>query len=178
PDGAEAIALGASRRAWRVAGVGMPRPLPGEVTAAAFVDSARLAIAGTGGIRLEDTRQHTQLALLAHASEVRALAAAGDDGGWVAGSFADGLVWRKHLGGTTETSLRLPAPVPARLPIALAPRGTVLVGAGTELRAWRADGDVDVLATTTAPIHDVVLVEPAQVLAIAEDGTSYLVEVR
>jgi serine/threonine protein kinase len=175
PDGAEAIAIDSTRKGWRVAGVGKPLPLPGETMAASFVDNTRVVIAGEGGLRLEDQRLRTQLALLAHAPDVRALVTTGRDGGWIAASFADGLVWRKHLAGKVEDKLVL-APIPGQAPIALGPSGVVVIGAGTELKLWRPDGTVDTLVADAAPIVKVALVEPGVVLALSDDGSGRLVD--
>jgi WD40 repeat protein len=178
PDGAEAIAIDSTRRAWHVSGVGQPKALPGEVSRASFVDDTRYVVATAAGLRLDDQRQHTQLALLAHTPEIRDLATLADGGGWVAASFADGKLWRKSLGSGVETSLVVPAPLPESLPLALASDGTVLVGVGGEVRAWRADGRIESLASGAEPIYDVVLVEPTTVLALAADGTGHHVDIR
>jgi hypothetical protein len=178
PDGAEAIAIDSTRRAWHVAGVGQPKAMPGEVSRASFVDDTRYVLAIEAGIRLDDQRQHTQVMLFAHKGDLVDLATTATGGGWVAASFADGTLWRTSLTSGVQTSLALAAPLPTALPLALATDGTVFVGVGGEVRAWRPDGRIEPIATGVEPIYDVVLVEPTTVLALAEDGTGHLVDIR
>ncbi len=178
PDGADAIAIDATRRAFRVAGIGQPQPLPGEVAAASFVDNTRFVLAGAAGVRLHDERQRTQLALLAHKADVRDLATTAGDGGWVAASFEDGLVWRKQLAGRAESKLPLSVPVSSRLPLAITADGTTIVGVGVELRMWRSDGSVALLGSMTGSITDVVLIEQGLVLALTDDGMGHVVDIR
>jgi hypothetical protein len=178
PDGAEAIAIDSTRRAWHVAGVGQPKALPGEVSRASFVDDTRYVLAGDGGLRLADQRAHTQVVLFAHAGELADLATVADGGGWVAASFVDGTLWRTSLASGVETSLALGAPVPRVLPLVLAPDGTVFIGVGGEVRAWRPDGRIEPIVTGVEPIYDVALVERGTLLALAEDGTGHLIDIR
>ncbi len=177
PDGAEAIAVDATRRAWHVAGVGQPKAIGDEITHASFLDNARYVLAGEGGVRLVDQRASKEQALFAHKPEVRALATVPDSAGWVAATFADGLVWRRQLSTSTDTSLTI-APAPAQLPMVLAPDGTVYLGVGGELRSWRADGKVDVLAKDLKQIVNLAIVAPGVVFVLCEDSTGHLVDVR
>ncbi len=176
PDGAEAIALDITRRAWRIAGIGQPQALPGEVDAVAYIDNTRLVLAGDGNVRLEDLQKRTQGTLLAHKAAVRDLVATWSQGGWIAASFVDGLVWRKPLAGVEQT-LQLAAPLPTQVPLALSPDGTVLIGAGNELLSWRTDGKSEVIAKLDKPIFDLVLIAPTTALVLSEDGAGTVIDV-
>ncbi|HEU4612048.1 MAG TPA: serine/threonine-protein kinase, partial [Kofleriaceae bacterium] len=175
PGGEEAIIIGGGRRAWRVAGLGAPQELGGEISAAVFVDDRRLVVAGTGGLRLEDQERHTKLALYAHDAAARTLAATASDGGWVVAAFDDGVLWRKHLAANTTGELALGA-LHGPLALAIAGDGTAVFAVGGELRAWRPDGSVDVLAKPVKPLLAATFVEPHRLLALTEAGT-YLVDV-
>ena len=187
PGGEAAIVIDGARHAWRVAGIGLPQELAGEISAAVFVDDRRLVLAGTGGLRLEDQEQHTKLALYAHDAAARTLAATAADGGWVVAAFEDGVLWRKHLATSEAGELEL-GTVRGSLPLVIADDGTVVFAAAGELRAWRADGSVDVLAELASPLLAATLVGgerrrgsgPGQLprdrlLALAETGT-YLID--
>ncbi|HSD86948.1 MAG TPA: serine/threonine-protein kinase, partial [Kofleriaceae bacterium] len=176
PDGALSVVIDLTRRAWLVAGLGQPQAIEGEISAAVFIDNARLVLAGEGGLRLEDQQHHTKLALVAHGPAARRLVASAEDGGWVAAAFEDGLLWRKHLADGATTQLQLPATPAAH--IVMAPDGDVIVGVGGELRAWRSDGKVDVLASGIKPIIAVTLVEPSVALAVTEEFAAYQISLR
>jgi hypothetical protein len=176
PDGTLAVVIDLTHEAWLVAGLGEPQVLDKEISAAAFVDNTRLVLAGEGGLRLEDEQAHTKLALLAHARPARALVTNAADGGWIAATFDDGLVWRKHLADGTTTTFDVQSQSPIR--IAIGEDGMVLVGIGGDLRAWRPDGKLDVLATGLQPITQVAFVAPTTALAISEDGTAHQLDTR
>jgi hypothetical protein len=166
PSGDEAVVIDASHRAWRLAGLGQPQELDGEVSAATFVDDRRLVLAGPGGLRLDDTEQRTKLALYAHGAATKTLVAT--PSGWVAAAFADGVVWRKHLQTNAVNELQLGA-IKGSLPLAIGDNGTVVFGAGGELRAWRPDGRVDVLAKSIAPVLELALADN-RVVALTESA--------
>jgi serine/threonine protein kinase len=176
PDGGEAIVIDGARRAWRVAGVGLPQRIDGEISAAVFVDEHRLVIAGARGLRLEDTRQRTKLALYAHDRAAKTLAATAADGGWIAAAFEDGRLWRKQLRTNTDGELELGIELSGAMPLAVADDGTVLFAAGGELRAWRADGRIDVLGAPLPAVTSTALVDRVRLLGLADNGT-YLAEV-
>jgi hypothetical protein len=177
PDGAEAIAVDATRRAWHVAGVGQPKAIGDEISYASFLDDSRYVVAGEGGVRLNDQRTNREQALFAHEPEARALVTVPSGGGWVAAAFADGLVWRRQLSTSSDSSLSI-VPAPAMLPVVLAGDGTAYLGVGGELRAWRIDGRVDVLASGFKQIVNLAIVEPDVVFVLCEDSTGHLVDVR
>jgi hypothetical protein len=134
--------------------------------------------AGPGGLQLEDEQQHTKFALYAHAGAARVLAATAGDGGWIVAGFEDGTLWRKHLAANTAGELALEPPR-AGLPLVVTEDGTAVfavtsgradAGGPSELRAWRPDGRVDVLAGPLASVVALALVDDGRVLALAEDG--------
>jgi len=53
-----------------------------------------------------------------------------------------------------------------------------LAGVAGDARAGYPDGRIEPIATGLEPVHDVALVEPATVLALSEDGTGHLVDIR
>ncbi len=173
PDGAEALAIDVTHRAWRIAGVGQPQALPGDTDAVAYVDNTRVVLAGARAVRLEDLQKKTNVTLLTHEAEVRDLAATWTDGGWVAASFADGLVYRKGL-AAGEGRLQISAS--PQLPLALAADGRVVLGAGKELRVWKLDGNTETVATLPKPIYDVQILESGVALALTEDGAGHVVD--
>ncbi len=174
PGGEEAVVIDGGHRAWRVAGIGQPQELDGDVSAAVFVDDRRLVIAASGGLRLEDAQARTKLALYAHAAPVKTLAATDTGGGWVAAVFEDGQLWRKHLATNAVNELSI-ARQRASVPLWIADDGTAVFGAGSELRAWRTTGSVDVLAKLTAPVLAVSTAGDGRVLVLTEAG-AHLVE--
>ncbi|HTL38324.1 MAG TPA: protein kinase [Kofleriaceae bacterium] len=176
PDGALAIVVDLTRKAWLVAGVGQPQPIDGEVSAASFVDNTRLVIGGTGGVRLEDLQAHTKLMLFAHEPAARAIETTAADGGWVVTTFEDGLVWRKHLADGATTQMQVDSQSPIR--IALAGDGTALVGIGGELREWRPDGKLAVLVSGLKVIKHVSFVAPTTALVVTEDATAHQIDTR
>jgi hypothetical protein len=64
------------------------------------------------------------------------------------------------------------------MPLALAADGTVFIGVGGEVRAWRADGRIESLASGTEPIYDVAVLDSTTLLALAADGTGHVVDIR
>jgi WD40 repeat protein len=176
PDGALAVVVDLTRKAWLVAGVAQPQALDGEVSAAAFVDNTRLVIGGTGGLRLEDLQTRTKLMLLAYDKAARAIETSSADGGWVVATFEDGLVWRKHLSDGATTKIQVDAQSPIR--IAIANDGTALLGIGGEVRAWRPDGKLDVLLGNLKTVKHVSFVAQTTALAVTEDATAYQIDTR
>ncbi|HEX5064065.1 MAG TPA: hypothetical protein VFV99_32035 [Kofleriaceae bacterium] len=174
PGGDEAVIIDSTRRAYRVAGLGQPQLLDGDISAATFIDDRRLVVAGTGGLRIEDTQQHTKLALYAHDAAAKTIAATTADGGWVAAAFEDGVLWRKHLSTNAAGELQV-GPLTGGLPLAITDDGTTLFAIGGELRAWRPDGKVDVIAKPITPLLALATVDQTHVLALAEAGV-HLVE--
>jgi WD40 repeat protein len=166
PDGAVAVAIDLTRKAWLVAGLGQPQPLDGEVTAATFVDNTRLVIAGDGGIRLEDQQTRGKLALYAHTAAARSVVSSGD---WVAAAFEDGIIWRKRLSDGEASELKLPA-----TKLAVDRDGTVLITNGGELRVWRPSGNVDVIAKGLRPITEL----DAAGLVLTDDANAYQLDLR
>jgi hypothetical protein len=169
PGGDEAVIIDGARRAFRVAGVGQPQELDGEISAAAYVDDHRLVLAGAHGLRIEDSQQRTKLALYAHDAVARSLAATAADGGWIVAAFDDGVLWRKQLAASTTGELKLEQQR-GTIPLALADDGTALFAAGGELRAWRPDGRVDVLAQGLTGVLSLALQGGTRVLVLAEAG--------
>jgi hypothetical protein len=176
PDGATALVIDLTRKAWFVAGLGQPQAIEGEVTAASFVDNTRLVVGGDGGLRLEDQLSRTKLALFAHDKAARSIVTTAADGGWVAATFEDGLVWRKHLTDGATTQLPVDAQSPIR--IALGDDGTALLGIGGDLRAWRTDGKLDVLATGLKAVRHVSFIAPTSALAITDDAMAHQIDTR
>ncbi|HEY5944870.1 MAG TPA: protein kinase, partial [Kofleriaceae bacterium] len=175
PSGDEAVVIDNARRAWRVAGIGQPQELDGEISAAAFVDDRRLVLATAHGLRIEDAQTHTKLALYAHDSPAKAIAATAADGGWVAASFEDGVLWRKRLSTTATGELALGA-LPGSMPLAITDDGTTLFAVAGELRAWRPDGHVDVIAKPISPLLSIAVLDRKRVLAVAEAG-AHVIEI-
>jgi hypothetical protein len=175
PSGDEAVVIDSAHRAWRVAGLGQPQPLDGEITAATFVDDRRLVLAGPGGLRIEDSQQRTKLALYAHDAATKSLAATPDGGGWVVAAFEDGALWRKQFATSAVSELKLGA-IQGAIPLVILDNGVVVFAAAGELRVWRADGQVDVLATSAAPLLSLSAIDRDRVLVLAETG-AHLVEI-
>jgi len=175
PDGAEAIAIDITQRGWRVAGIGQPQSL-GDVRAAAYVDNSRLVLATPTGLVLEDLQKKSKGTLLAHEAAISDLVATWTEGGWIAASFSDGLVFRKSL-KAPEGKLQLAAPLPEQLPLAIAADGTVLLGVGTELRAWKVDGTTESIAKLDKRIVRVVLAEPRVAIVHGDDGSLHVIDV-
>jgi hypothetical protein len=175
PDGAAAVVIDLNRRGWLVTGIGQPQELQGEISAATFVDERQLVLAAPGGLRLEDQQRRTKLALYAHEAAAKGLVSTAGGGGWVAASFEDGVLWRKSLRAGTSAELKLPAP---SLRLAISSDGTVIFGLGGELRAWRPDGKVDVLAKDLPNIVAVTLADASRALAMSDDGGLHVVELR
>lgn len=172
PDGAVAVAIDLTRKAWLVAGLGQPQALDGEVTAATFLDNIQLVVAGDGGVRLEDQQKHTKLALYAHSAAARALVSVPNNGGWVAAAFEDGVVWRKHLRDGAASELKSSA---SR--IALGADGTVFIGDAGEVRAWRPDGRVDTLAKGLKTVTEVALLDTS-LLVLTDDANAYELDIK
>ncbi len=175
PGGEEAVVIDGARRAWRVAGLARPQELPGEISAAVFIDDQRLVLAATGGLQLEDQQQRTKLALYAHDAAAKTLAATAENGGWIAAAFEDGRLWRKQLASQAATELDL-GKVAGPLPLVIAGDGTAVFATGGELRAWRPDGRVDVLGAPSCGVTALALIDRERVLAVGDHG-AVLVEV-
>jgi hypothetical protein len=173
PSGDEAVVIDSSRRAWRVAGVGQPQALDGEITAATFVDDRRLVLAGPGGLRVEDSQLRTKLALYAHDAPAKSLAATPEHGGWVIAAFEDGALWRKHLATNAVSELQLGA-VQGAIPLVIFDNGAAVFAAAGELRVWRPEGHVDVLARSASPVLSVNALDRDRVLVLAEAGAHVL----
>jgi serine/threonine protein kinase len=173
PSGDEAVVIDGSHRAWRLAGLGQPQELEGEVSAATFVDDRRLVLAGPGGLRLDDAQQRTKLALYAHDAATKTLVAT--PAGWIAAAFEDGVVWRKHLASNAVSELKL-GPLKGSLPLAISDDGTVVLALAGELRAWRPDGRIDVLAKALPGVLSLALADKGRVIALTESA-AHLVEI-
>jgi len=169
PSGDEAVVIDSAHRAWRLAGLGQPQPLDGEISAATFIDDRRLVLAGVGGLRIDDAQQRTKLALYAHDAQANAISATPADGGWIVAAFADGTLWRKHLSTNAVGELQLGA-LPASLPLAITDDGTAVFAIASELRAWRPDGKVDVVAKPLAAALGLSVIDRKRVLALVEAG--------
>ncbi len=170
PDGDEAVVIDHSRRAWRVTGIGPPQPLDGEVSAAVFVDEHMLVVAGTGGLRVEDLQRRTKLVLYAHDAAATTLVATGDDGGWIVAAFEDGHLWRKHLSTSSVSELDL-GPLQGALPVTISDDGTALFAHRGELRAWRPDGRIDVIARPVSPLVGSALADRKRLVALGDSAT-------
>jgi WD40 repeat protein len=174
PSGDEAVVIDGSHRAWRLAGLGQPQELDGEVSAATFIDDRRLVLAGPGGLRLDDAQHGTKLALYAHDAATKTLVATPAGGGWIAAAFADGVLWRKHLQTNAVGELQLGA-LKGSFPLVIADDGTVVFSLIGELRAWRPDGEVDVIAKPITGVLGLALADKKQVIALTESAV-HLVE--
>jgi hypothetical protein len=102
-------------------------------------------LAGPGGLRLDDAQQRTKLALYAHDAAAKTLVATPAGGAWIAAAFADGALWRKQLKTNAVGELQLGV-LSGSFPLAITDDGTVVFALAGDLRAWRPDGDVDVIA--------------------------------
>ena len=166
PDGQRAVVIDGTHHGRLCAPVGDPIDL-GDLDLAAFVDDRRLVLATpAGAIQLQRSAP-----LVEKGQPVKALAASAADGGWIAAAFADRTLWRTNLGAKATTTLAVAA-VPARGALALGPDGDVVVGAGTELRIWHADGTTAALATFAKSIATVAFIDRARVLVVTSDGTA------
>jgi WD40 repeat protein len=168
PGGDEAVVIDNARRGWRLAGLAQPQELDGEILAATFVDDRRLVLAGPGGLRLDDAQQRTKLALYAHDAPAKTLAATAADGGWVVAGFDDGLLWRKHLSTNAATELKL-GKISGALPLAITDDGTAVFAVAGELRVWRPDGRVDVLAKTPTPL-EITIIDRTLAFVLVDSG--------
>ncbi|HEY5922438.1 MAG TPA: protein kinase [Kofleriaceae bacterium] len=175
PSADDAVVIDNARRGWRVAGIAQPQELDGEISAATFIDDRRLVLAGPGGLRLEDAQQRTKLALFAHDGAAKALAATAADGGWIVAAFEDGKLWRKHMKTNATGEIQLGA-LKGNFPLAVTNDGTAVFVAGDELRVWRPDGRVEVLAKPAGPLLAISVVDRKRVLVLGEAGVR-LVEI-
>ncbi|HUJ60061.1 MAG TPA: hypothetical protein VLX92_16260, partial [Kofleriaceae bacterium] len=172
PDGMHALLIDGTHRGRLVSSDGSSQDVDGDLELAAFADDGRLAVATTAGVvRLDDHQTRRQTTLANHPAGVIALAARPD---WVAGAFADRVVWRTRLGRAGSAALEVSQP-PPRGGLALDGDGTVVFATGPELRTWAPDGTVASLCTFDKPIGRVALGE-AGIIAVTTDGFAHVVD--
>jgi len=177
PDGQRALVVDIAHHGQMVEQVGEPVELPGEIDRAQFLDAHRLVVAtSAGAIILRETGQNPRM-LVQRAQPASALVASSLDGGWIAAGFTDHELWRTSLEAQTQAALELKA-TPQKGALALGRDGEVIVGAGSELRAWRPDGSSVVLWTAPRTIHTVAFIDPLRVLVVAGDGKAVIVDTR
>ena len=180
PNGQRAIAIDVAHRATLLAPIGGPVDL-GDADHAGFVDDRRFALALAGGTIALGEGSGAPAPLVARdahpvALAVRPAAEPGADPR-IAAAFDDRTIWRAALpptGGPRDVATLQVARAPAAHALALGPGGEVVIGANTDLIAWRADGTQTKLWTGANQIVFVELVDATHVIAIEHGGRTVI----
>ncbi len=162
PDGASAAILDLAHALSIVTAAHEPIAVATDVARAAYLGDGRLAYATSVALVVRDAAGHGT-ALAGVPGAPTALATRGT---WLAAAYGDGAIWRVDTASGRADHVATGEAAPH--PIALAPDGTVLVAVGSELRAWRASGELVVLAQLPHAIRAVHAMSATRAIALSE----------
>ncbi len=175
PDGGAACLIDGSRQAVLLVPGRAPAALAGTVTQAGFASARDLLLADeAGSLAHVDLETRAQTTLVTRTAKLLGMGWSRTGPPWVAAAFADGTLWRKHLGtGQTVTAT---SPITPTSGMAVTADGSVLFGEGRTLRAWRPDGTLEAHAQLPQPIVALGLVGAGPLIAFTRGGTAHLIE--
>jgi ribosomal protein L12E/L44/L45/RPP1/RPP2 len=184
PSGGRVAAIIDGARNVHLVGPGRaPEDLPDKIDLAGFATEDKLVLATLDGkLYVHDVERHQRSPLVPHHARLLGLAWGRGHHAWVAAAFADGTLWRKNLVTGVEATVTRTPPLDLAHPVnrdgKLIARGdgSVLFLHDSEVHAWRADGSVAQLARLPEPIDDFGEAGTDQILAIANDTTTYAIQ--
>jgi len=168
PGGHRAVVIDGTHHGRIVGPVGDPIDLGDDLEQAAYLDDQLVLGTTAGDVRLGDQPLVQRKAL------VLGLAAAH---GWIVASFADRVVVRIPL-ATREPAQVTADVAPARGALAIRSDGTVVFGSGSEVRLWRPNGEVTVLAKLGRNVKAVAWIADDRVIAIGHDGSAVIADLK
>ena len=126
-------------------------------------------------MHLHDTRDGKRTQLAASRGKLLDLAWSRGAPAWAAALFGDGTLWRRNLATGAETTA---AGVQTTVHLQVLRDGTVLFADGRAVRALRPGGAVEPHAELPRKIVTIGLAGPDHLLAILDDDSTWLVDVR
>jgi serine/threonine protein kinase len=177
PSGQLALAIDDQQRAHLIRPGQPVEPLDGKFDVAGFAtdDDLLLGNGAAGTVHLHDPRSGRITQLAAPGGKLLDLAWNRARPAWAAALFGDRTLWRRNLATGAEATT---ADVRTTGHLQVARDGTVLFADGRAIRAWRPGGAVEPQAELPRRIATIGLAGPDHLLAILDDDSTWLVDLR
>jgi hypothetical protein len=177
PSGHLALAIDDQQVARLITPGRPPESLDGKFDVAGFATDHDLLLGNgaAGTVHLHDPRSGRITKLVAAGGKLLDLAWNRASPAWAAALFGDRTLWRRNLATGAEATT---ANVSTAVQLQVRRDGTVLYADGRAIRAWRPGGAVEPQAELPRRVVTIGLAGPDHLLAILDDDSTWLVDLR